>query len=120
MTQELERQIQQRTKFQFTDPLGKGRIRNLMWEYDCLRRRKNDEIEGLKDIAVRQAEAVTSMVIRANKLEKENEMLREAIRKSDEVRKNLAKKLSIVESEKVSLEMDYLNLKNKYELEDAS
>lgn len=120
MTKTLEEQIRNRAKFQFTDAFGKGRIRNLMYEYDCLRTRKNKEINRLKDITVHQAEAVTSMVIRAHQLEKENAMLRECIQKSDEVRKDLAKKLAIAEAERTSLEMDYVNLKNKFKMEDAS
>lgn len=121
MTKELEKEIKSRSRFQFTDPFGKGRIRNLVWEYDVLRKRKNEQIEWLKDVAIRQAEAVNIMVIRTQALEKENKRLQEAIKKGDEARKNLAKKLAIAESELASMEMDYINLKNKQTIEeDAS
>lgn len=120
MTKELEKQIKKNTRFQFTDPIGRGRIRKLMYEYNCMLTNKNKQIDWLKDITVNQAEAVTAMILRTQKLEKESEMLREAIKKGDEARKNLSKKLSISEAEKVSLEMDYINLKNKIEMEDAS
>lgn len=119
-TKPLEDRIRENTKIQLTDLFGKARIRKQMWEYDCMLSNKNKQIAWLKDITVNQAEAVTAMILRTQKLEKENEMLREAIKKSDEVRKDLSKKLSISESEKVSLEMDYLNLKNKIAMEDAS
>lgn len=114
MTKTLEDQIRQRCKFQVTDAFGKGRIRNLMYEYDCLRNRKNKEINWLKDITVRQAEAVTTMVVRTNDLEKENAMLRKCVKEGDQARKNLAHKLSIMEAA-------YTELKNKYgEVEDVS
>lgn len=113
MTKTLEQQIRQRSRFQLTDAFGKGRIRNLMYEYDCLRTRKNKEINWLKDITVHQAEAVTSMVIRSNQLEQENAMLRKCIKEGDEARKSLAKKLSMSEARLAELEQDYLVLKNK-------
>ena len=98
MTKTLEQEIKKRSKFQFTDPLGKGRIRNLMYEYDCLRTKKNKEINWLKDITVRQAEAVTSMVIRTEMLEKQNAKLRKCIEEGDNARKSLASKLAIAEA----------------------
>lgn len=98
MTKTLEQEIKKRARFQFTDPLGKGRIRNLVYEYDCLRTRKNKEIDWLKDITVHQAEAVTSMVIRTAALEKENAMLRKCIEEGDKARKNLARKLAVAEA----------------------
>ena len=98
MTKTLEQEIKNRTKFQFTDPLGKGRIRNLMFEYDALRTRKTKEINWLKDVTVKQAEAVTSMVIRTNKLEQENAMLKRCVEEGDKARKNLANKLAIAEA----------------------
>ena len=113
MTKTLEQQIRQRSRFQFTDAFGKGRIRNLMYEYDCLRIRKNKEIAWLKEITIHQAEAVTSMVIRTNQLEHENAMLRDAVKNGDEARKNLAKKLAMSEARLAELERDYLDLKNK-------
>ena len=104
MTKTLEQEVKTRTKFQFTDPLGKGRIRNLIYEYDCLRTRKNKEINWLKDITVHQAEAVTSMVIRTNELEKENAMLRRCVKEGDQARKNLANKLAIAEAKIAAME----------------
>ena len=98
MTKTLEQEIKKRSKFQFTDPLGKGRIRNLVFEYDCLRDRKNTEINWLKDITVRQAEAVTSMVLRTAALEKENAKLRKCIEEGDRARKSLANKLALAEA----------------------
>lgn len=107
MTKELEQQIRKRARFQLTDAFGKGRIRNLMYEYDCMRTRKNEEIATLKDISIRQAEAVTSMVIRSAELEKENAMLRRCVKEGDEARKNLAKKLSVAESKIAALTSKY-------------
>lgn len=113
MTKELEQQIKKRARFQFTDAFGKWRIRNLMYEYDCMRKRKNAEIERLNQITIHQAEAVTAMVIRTSELEKENVMLRRCVKEGDEARKSLARKLAMAESEIVAL-------KNKYGMEDAS
>lgn len=115
MTKTLEQQIRQRSRFQFTDAFGKGRIRNLMYEYDCLRTRKNKEIAWLKEITINQAEAVTSMVIKTNQLEHENAMLLEAVKSGDEARKSLAKKLAVSEARLAELERDYLDLKSKEE-----
>lgn len=109
----LEQQIKNRQRFDLRDPLGRGRIRNLVYEYDALRNLKNKEIARLKDVVTNQAEAVTCMVVRANELEKENQMLRRCVKEGDEARKSLAKKLAMAESE-ISV------LKNKYGTKEAS
>jgi hypothetical protein len=113
MIKDLEARIKENTRIQLTDLFGKGRIRKQMYEYDCMRTRKNEEIATLKDISIRQAEAVTSMVIRSAELEKENAMLRRCVKEGDEARKSLANKLAMAESEISAL-------KNKYGTEEAS
>ena len=55
---ELEKSIQYVAKFCFNDPFGKGRIRNLMYEYDCMLKRKNEEIETARDILHKQSIAI--------------------------------------------------------------
>lgn len=107
MIKDLEVRIKENTRIQLTDLFGKGRIRKQMYEYDCMKTRKNEEIATLKDISIRQAEAVTSMVIRSAELEKENAMLRRCVKEGDEARKNLAKKLSVAESKIAALTSKY-------------
>lgn len=115
MTKNLEQQIRQRSKFQFTDILGKGRIRNLMYEYDCLRDRKNAEILRLKQITLSQSAAVTEMVMRVSELEKENKLLRGYTVESDRAKKNMLDKYLQSESKLSKVSEDFDTLSEKYE-----
>lgn len=115
MTKNLEQQIRQRSKFQFTDILGKGRIRNLMYEYDCLRDRKNAEILRLKQITLSQSAAVTEMVMRVSELEKENKLLRGYTVESDRAKKNMLDKYLQSESKLSKVSEDFGTLSEKYE-----
>lgn len=71
--EELEKKIQHVSKFCFNDPIGKGRIRNLMYEYECLRDRKNLEIAELKEFSLGQAKLISALATRIQVLEKQLE-----------------------------------------------
>ena len=116
MTKDLEQEIQQRARFQIDDIFGKARIRKALYEYDCLRRNKNQEIDRLKEITVRQSEAVTAMVVKTHSLEKENALLKSYIEKNDEAKKNMSRNNAILEKDRNELEEMYLELKRKHEL----
>lgn len=91
MDQELRKYIRKKSAFDISDPLGKVRIRRLMYEYEDLRWRYNKEISSYRQTTISQANAVTMMVEKLQKLEKENEYLKAYIKESDATKINLQK-----------------------------
>ena len=77
----LEENIQLVSKFCFNDPFGKGRIRNLMYEYDCMLKRKNEEIERLRTIVDNQAITIDFFADKCMADKKKYEELEEAFDK---------------------------------------
>lgn len=75
---ELEKKVKYRSKFSLNDFFGKGRIRNLMYEYECMRNRKDEEIAKLKEVISAQAITIHELPKQILELQKKNAELEES------------------------------------------
>lgn len=92
ITKTLDQYIHDKSKFDFTDIFGKGRIRKAMYEYHDLKRRYEDEREKTKTIMYAQAQSVTDLVGKIRMLEEENTYLKSYIRETDASKNSLLAK----------------------------
>lgn len=94
LTRSLEMYIKDKTRFDPSDILGKGRIRKLIYEYQDLKERSARKIDEQQTIMHAQAQSVTKLLGNLSALEDENKYLKSYIKESD-VTKNslLAKKV---------------------------
>lgn len=92
ITKTLDQYIHDKSKFDFTDIFGKGRIRKAMYEYHDLKRRSEDEREKAKTIMYAQAQSVTDLVGKIRDLENENKSLKDYIRVNDSAKNHLWEK----------------------------
>lgn len=109
ITTTLDQYIREKSRFDFTDIFGKGRIRKAMYEYHDLKKRTSEELERNKIIMYSQAQSVTDLVGKIRVLEEENAYLKNYIRESDSSKNSLLAK-------KVKAE----NLAEKYHEESLS
>lgn len=109
ITTTLDQYIREKSRFDFTDIFGKGRIRKAMYEYHDLKKRTSEELERNKTIMYSQAQSVTDLVGKIRVLEEENTYLKNYIRESDSSKNSLLAK-------KVKAE----NLAEKYHEESLS
>lgn len=89
MDQSLDKFIKRKAAFDPTDIFGKGRIRKLIYEYEDLKWRYKKELGAYRQTTVSQANAVTMMVEKLSKMEKENAYLKSYIKESDATKINL-------------------------------
>lgn len=70
--EELGKEIQCRTKFSIDDIFGKRRIRNLIYECEVIRDRKNTKIAELDEIVTKQSIAIDRLTEEVLELKKKN------------------------------------------------
>lgn len=116
MDQKLDRYIKSKTAFDPSDPLGKGRIRRLIYEYEDLRHRYKKEIETYRNTTVNQANAVTMMVEKLRSMEKECDYLKSYIKESDATKINLQKNRMAADKKVEDLEDENCKLKAELSL----
>ncbi len=92
ITKTLDQYIHDKSKFDFTDIFGKGRIRKAMYEYHDLKKRTSEELEKNKTIMYAQAQSVTDLVGKIRGLEEENAYLKSYIRETDASKNSLLAK----------------------------
>ena len=92
ITKTLDQYIHDKSKFDFTDIFGKGRIRKALYEYHDLKKRTSEELEKNKTIMYAQAQSVTDLVGKIRVLEEENVYLKNYIRESDSSKNSLLTK----------------------------
>lgn len=92
ITKTLDQYIHDKSKFDFTDIFGKGRIRKALYEYHDLKKRTSDELEKNKTIMYAQAQSVTDLVGKIRGLEEENAYLKSYIRETDASKNGLLAK----------------------------
>lgn len=80
-SEEFEEQIKWRSAFSFNDFFGKGRIRNLMYEYKHMLDRKNAEIKELKTIVEHQSITIDFFADKCMAQQKEYEKLKDDYQK---------------------------------------
>lgn len=97
ITKTLDQYIHDKSKFDFTDIFGKGRIRKAMYEYYDLKKHTKDELEKNKLIMYSQAQSVTDLVAKVRSLEDENKYLKDYIRVNDGAKNNLWEKKNAAE-----------------------
>lgn len=89
ITKTLDQYIHDKSKFDFTDIFGKGRIRKALYEYYDLKKRTSEELEKNKTIMYAQAQSVTDLVGKIRGLEEENAYLKSYIRETDASKNSL-------------------------------
>lgn len=92
LTRSLEMYIKDKTRFDLSDILGKGRIRKLIFEYQDLKERSARKIDEQQTIMHAQAQSVTKLLGNLSSLEDENKYLKSYIKESDATKNSLLAK----------------------------
>lgn len=114
LTRSLEMYIKDKTRFDPSDILGKGRIRKLIFEYQDLKERSARKIDEQQTIMHAQAQSVTKLLGNISALEDENTYLKRYIKESDVSKSSLLAKKVQAENlaEKCQEEIQSLTDKN--------
>ena len=102
MIEDLEEFIRKHTRFDPLDPLGKGRIRRLCFEYDQVKRKADRDQRENERVSSAQAEAVTIMVRRLAEVEERNRYLENYVKEADAIKEKQHKEL---QEQKATIEL---------------